>query len=139
MSRHRESESEDRRLVWQLIFATVVVAVVALEWPDRYKPPYPWREPVFDAVLWSILFLIACKSLLKQWKFWIALPFGIAAQVWAEKALIVSGVYLRPRTSKLMALIGMIVWAVLSLLLTRISRGMGIEESTAEQEPNGEL
>ncbi len=91
MAKHRESEAEDRKVIWQMISAALVVVVVANEWPERYKARYPWTEPVFDAVLWSSLFVIVCKSLLKQWEFWAAFPFGIAAQIWAEKALMVSG------------------------------------------------
>ena len=62
MARHRDSESEDRELIWQIILAAVVVVAIGLAWPHRYKPPYPWTDPVFDAVLWSTLFVVICTQ-----------------------------------------------------------------------------
>ena len=126
MGKRSDRESEDR---WQMIFAGAVVLLIALLWPARYKPPYPWDEPIFLAALWSSIFIIICKSLLTKWRFWISLAFGIAAQVWVTKSLIMSGVHMRRPTDALMALIGMIVWGVAYLLLTQISRSLGFEES----------
>ncbi len=128
MARHRDSESEDRKVTWQMVVTVVVVVVVYLALPDRYKPPYPWTEPVFDAVVWSSLLAIICKSLLRQWRFWISLAFGIAAQIWVTKALIVSGMRISPKIGGLMALAGAAVWAALYLVFTQINKGLGYEE-----------
>ena len=132
----------DRRITWEVIVIALVAVigalavVVELAWPGRPKLADPWGQPILLAVLWSSFFVILCKRLLRKWTFWIALAAGIIAQVWAAKALIVSGVYLRRRASEGTVVLGTIVWGLVYRLLTWISVSLGSEESASGRDDN---
>ena len=142
MSKDGDSLTTDRKITWEVIVIALVAVVgalavvVELAWPDRPKLAAPWGRPILIAVLWSSFFVILCKRLLRKWTFWIALAVGIIAQVWAAKALIVSGVYLRRRASEGTVVLGTIVWGLVYCLLTWISVSLGSEESVNGRDDN---
>ena len=127
----------DRNIAWEVILIAFVAVVggvaivVELAWPGLARLSYPWGEPLLIAILWSSFFVIVCKRLLSKGKFWIALAAGILVQVWATKALIVNGVYLRRRATEGAVLLGIIVWGIAYLLLTWIGMSRSREESAS--------
>lgn len=124
----------DRSVLVQMFAAGILALLVDLLWPKRYAIPFPWEEPVFDAVLWCSPFLVVSKPLWTQLRFWVALAVGIATQVWAEKSVVLAGAphifrastvtprHLNYETAVAFLVLGVAAWGLTYLLLSWVRR-----------------
>ena len=128
-------------MLFQTFSVGILVLLVGHLWPKRYAVPFPWGEPVFDAVLWSSMFLVVCKPLWRQLRFWVALAVGIATQVWTEESLVLAGVPLIPQapavtsrhlnyeTAVACNVLGVASWGLTYLVLSWMRRKLRHEDA----------